>query len=163
MVFSPSILFNDFRSPNKSSVKKCTACKGSGMETIVRQMGPMMTQQQITCRYTFIFLIIIFSPQLPIQVISTFYLNYFHYSFFCLLINERSCKGQGETIPKDDLCKTCNGKKIVRAPKKLEVNIKPVCPFIFTTPYIFSIFDLFRELAIMSQLYLEGKLIKNQA
>jgi DnaJ family protein A protein 2 len=72
-------------SPNKSAVKKCSACKGSGMETIVRQMGPMMSQQQITCR---------------------------------------SCKGQGETIPKDDICKTCNGKKTTRTPKKLEVNIK---------------------------------------
>jgi DnaJ family protein A protein 2 len=72
-------------SPNKSAVKKCNACKGSGTETIVRQMGPMMSQQQITCR---------------------------------------SCKGQGETIPKDDICKTCNGKKTTRTPKKLEVNIK---------------------------------------
>jgi len=72
-------------SPSKSAVKKCTACKGSGQETIVRQMGPMMSQQQITCR---------------------------------------SCKGQGETIPKEDICKTCNGKKTTRSPKKLEVNIR---------------------------------------
>jgi DnaJ family protein A protein 2 len=72
-------------SSNKQSIKKCNACKGSGTETIVRQMGPMMSQQQITCR---------------------------------------SCKGQGETIPKEDVCKTCNGKKTIRTPKKLEVNIK---------------------------------------
>jgi DnaJ-class molecular chaperone len=72
-------------SPNKSSVKKCSVCKGSGMETIVRQIGPMVSQQQITCR---------------------------------------SCGGQGETIPKDDICKTCNGKKTIRMPKKLEINIK---------------------------------------
>jgi len=72
-------------SPNKSAVKKCATCKGSGVETIVRQVGPGMIQQQnITCR---------------------------------------SCKGAGESIPKDQICGTCSGKKTIKSPKKLDIEI----------------------------------------
>jgi len=35
---------------NPRDVKKCTTCKGSGVETIIRQMGPMIQQQQVSCR-----------------------------------------------------------------------------------------------------------------
>jgi len=73
--------------PNKSAVKKCGACQGTGMEMLVRQVGPgMIQQQQITCR---------------------------------------SCKGEGETIPKDQVCKSCHGKKVVRSPKTLDINVRP--------------------------------------
>jgi len=87
--FSKKVVCSDCNgvgSPNKTAVKKCTACKGTGIEVVTRKMGPMITQQQISCR---------------------------------------SCQGAGETIPKDQLCKTCHGKKIIRAPKKLDINIKP--------------------------------------
>lgn len=43
---------NGVGSPNKSAVKKCPACKGNGVEVLMRQVGPgMVQQQQITCRY----------------------------------------------------------------------------------------------------------------
>lgn len=52
--FSKKVLCNECNgvgSPNKSAVKKCNTCKGSGMEMLIRQVGPgMMQQQQITCR-----------------------------------------------------------------------------------------------------------------
>jgi len=35
----------------------------------------------------------------------------------------RSCKGAGESIPKDQICGTCSGKKTIKSPKKLDIEI----------------------------------------
>jgi len=65
-------------------VKSCLDCKGSGVKTIYRQMGPMVQQLQQTCT---------------------------------------ECEGAGEIINPKDRCKSCDGNKVVKERKVLEVHI----------------------------------------
>jgi len=67
------------------AAKKCDNCKGTGMKTIVRQIGPgMIEQRQTVCP---------------------------------------SCKGEGEVVKDKDRCAECNGDKVIKERKILEVNV----------------------------------------
>ncbi|PLW07125.1 hypothetical protein PCASD_24796 [Puccinia coronata f. sp. avenae] len=70
--------------PKATMVKTCVECKGSGVKTIYRQMGPMVQQLQQGCT---------------------------------------ECNGLGEIINPKDRCKTCDGNKIIKERKVLEVHI----------------------------------------
>ncbi|GFR78882.1 DnaJ homolog subfamily A member 1 [Elysia marginata] len=73
------------RGGKEGSVQKCGACRGSGMQIRIQQIGPGMVQQiQSVCG---------------------------------------ECRGEGEVIDPRYRCKTCNGKKIVKERKILEVHI----------------------------------------
>jgi len=68
-----------------AAAKKCDNCKGTGMKTIVRQIGPgMIEQRQQVCP---------------------------------------SCKGEGEVVKDKDRCAECNGEKVIKERKVLEVNV----------------------------------------
>ncbi|OAV95999.1 hypothetical protein PTTG_03211 [Puccinia triticina 1-1 BBBD Race 1] len=71
--------------PKSATLKSCGECKGAGVKTIYRQMGPMVQQLQQTCH---------------------------------------ECQGQGEICNTKDRCKTCEGNKIVKERKVLEVHIE---------------------------------------
>jgi len=68
------------------TAKKCDNCKGTGMKTVVRQIGPgMIEQRQTVCP---------------------------------------SCKGEGEMVKDKDRCTECNGEKVIKERKVLEVVVE---------------------------------------
>jgi len=69
----------------EGAVQKCGACRGTGMQVRIQQLGPGMVQQ--------------------IQSVCS------------------ECRGEGQVIDPKFRCKTCNGKKISKERKILEVHI----------------------------------------
>ncbi len=71
---------------DKSKMTICRTCKGDGVITVVRRIGPFAQQVQMKCN---------------------------------------KCDGKGKTIPHEYLCKTCDGRRIVKDEKKFEIEIAP--------------------------------------
>lgn len=99
------------------AVQKCTACRGRGMRIMIRQLAPGMVQQmQSVCtdcngEGKDSLCIQIYSLLVICQVwLAGKYTMFFFYN-------------QGEVISEKDRCKKCEGKKVIKEVKILEVHV----------------------------------------
>lgn len=92
----------------------CSTCNGSGVEVF----SPLFNPSDEGNNLSFQVKVVQFGPGMMTQAQQV-----------C-----SKCGGEGEVIPKQHRCKSCNGQKVVSQPKRLDITIEPVLPSLCCIP-----------------------------